>query len=178
MSTTLRWLRPALRPCLRPTARAAYLRFYSDAPEQIVPRIRTCSYDREKWQHEEQYPRIKKQDAALDHHTFKDRYKDLARGESKPDDKVVVRGMSASSSWIGFGSCCQGRIWSFRIAGAKLAFLDLLQTGQTSKLNSHRLQCMLDYTHIAHSGMQVWGFKCFLNQLRRGDVYSKLASIS
>ena len=38
---------------------------------------------------------MKKEDAVLDYYTFKDRYKDLARGESKSDDEVVVRGMSA-----------------------------------------------------------------------------------
>ena len=38
---------------------------------------------------------MKKQDAVLDYHTFKERYKNLSPGESKPDDEVVVRGMSA-----------------------------------------------------------------------------------
>lgn len=175
-----RYFRPALRPYVHPTARAAYLRFYSAAPTQDVPRIRTWSEgseDVEKWQHNEQYPRIKKQDAVLDYSTFKERYKNLARGESKPDDEVVVRGMSASGSLNVFGSCCQGRIWSFRIAGSKLGFLDLFQNNRSTKLNSHRLQCMLDYTHIAHSGMKAPHFKDFLNQLRRGDIYSKLASM-
>lgn len=51
----------------------------------------------EKWRHKEQYPRIKRQDAVIDHHTFKERYKNLGRGESKPDDEVVVRGMSVST---------------------------------------------------------------------------------
>ena len=41
------------------------------------------------------YPRIKNQDAVVDYYTFKDRYKDLGRGESKSDEVVVVRGMSA-----------------------------------------------------------------------------------
>ncbi|CAD6593566.1 MAG: hypothetical protein ASARMPREDX12_007323 [Alectoria sarmentosa] len=146
-----RYFRPALRPYLHPTARAAYLRFYSAAPTQDVPRIlRTWieqSKDVEKWQHNEQYPRIKKQDAVLDYNTFKERYKNLARGESMPADEVVVR-------------------------GTKLGFLDLFQNSRSTKLNSHRLQCMLDYTHIAHSGMKAPHFKDFLNQLRRGDIYS------
>lgn len=98
MRTSLRCLGPALRPYARPTARAAHLRFYSTEQAQLAPRIRTSSGgDRVKWQHEEQYPRIKKQDTALDYHTFKERYKDLGPGESKPDDEVVVRGMTASS---------------------------------------------------------------------------------
>lgn len=51
--------------------------------------------DAEEWRHREQYPRIKRQDAVIDYHTFKERYKNLERGESKPDDEVIVRGMSA-----------------------------------------------------------------------------------
>ena len=97
MRPPLRCLCPSLRPFVRPKARAAYLRFYSAAQAQIVPRIRIGSdVDAEKWRHEEQYPRIKRQDAVIDHHTFKERYKTLGRGESMPDDEVVVRGMSAS----------------------------------------------------------------------------------
>ncbi|CAF9911084.1 MAG: hypothetical protein ALECFALPRED_007073 [Alectoria fallacina] len=124
-----RYLCPALRPYVHPTARAAYLGFYSTAPTQDGPRIRAGSENVEKWKHNEQYPRIKRQDAVLDYKTFKERYKNVARGESKPDDEVVVR-------------------------GSKLGFLDLFQNNRSTQLNSHRLQCMLDYTHIAHSGVK------------------------
>ena len=93
---TLRCLCPAPRPYIPPIARTAYLRFYSAAQAEIVPRIRTGSSDEaDKWHYKERYPRIKKQDAVLDYYTFKDRYKNLGRGESKSDDEVVVRGMSA-----------------------------------------------------------------------------------
>ena len=44
---------------------------------------------------------MKRQDGVLDYHTFKERYKNLGRGESKPDDEVVVRGMSACNSEMG-----------------------------------------------------------------------------
>lgn len=172
MSTPLRCFRPALHSYFRPRAPAAYLRFYSAAQAEIVPRIRTWTGDAEKWQHKEQYPRIKKQDAVLDYHTFKERYKNLARGESRPNDLVVVRGMSASSPLEETDSCCQGRIWSFRIAGSKLGFFDLFQNSRSTQMNSHRLQCMLDYTHVAHIGMKAPHFKDFLQQLRRGDIYS------
>lgn len=176
MRSPLRCLCPSLRPRLLPTAQAAYLRFYSAAQAQGVPRIRIGDdVEAEKWQHKEQYPRIKKQDAVLDYNTFKERYKNLGRGESKPNDEVVVRGESAPIFSNGFGSSCQGRIWSFRIAGSKLGFLDLFQNNRSLPLNAHRLQCMLDYTHIAHSGMKPWHFKEFLNRLHRGDIYSELA---
>ena len=95
MRTPLRCLCPTLRHYARPAARAAYLRFYSAAQASIVPRIRIRSDELETWQHKELYPRIRKQDAVLDYHTFKERYKNLGRGESKPDDEVVVRGMTA-----------------------------------------------------------------------------------
>ena len=89
----------ASRPCIRPTARAACLRFYSD--ETTVPRPPVWNPDKsEKWQHKELYPRIKRQDRAIDFQTFKERYKSLGRGESKPDDEVVVRGMSVHSSVV------------------------------------------------------------------------------
>lgn len=90
----LRRLCPACRPHARPTARAAYLRFYSDEP--TVRHLRNLnSEEPEKWQHKELYPRITRQDGAIDYPTFKERYKSLGRGESKPDDEVVVRGTSA-----------------------------------------------------------------------------------
>ena len=97
MRTPLRCLCPTLRHHARPAARAAYLRFYSAAQAPIRPRIRIGSGELETWQHKEYYPRINKQDAVLDYHTFKERYKNLGRGESKPDDEVVVRGMTAFS---------------------------------------------------------------------------------
>ena len=95
---TLRCLCSAPHPYIPPIAPAAYLRFYSDAPAETVPSIRNWSTDEPetlKWHHKEHYPRLKKQNAVIDYYTFKDRYKDLSRGESKSDDEVVVRGMSA-----------------------------------------------------------------------------------
>lgn len=97
--STLRRLCPASRPHTRPTARAAYLRFYSDAP--IFHRLRNLPPEEpEEWRHKELYPRITRQDGAIDYPTFKERYKSLGRGESKPDDEVVVRGTSAYSSEV------------------------------------------------------------------------------
>lgn len=99
---SLRCLRPPSRPFIHPPVRAAYLRFYSAAKSEIAPRIRTGSSDGpEKWQPTERYPRIKKQDAVLDYYTFKERYKNLGREQSKPDDEIVVRGMCACNSGVG-----------------------------------------------------------------------------
>ena len=96
MRTRLRHLCPARHPCIRPATRAAHLRFYSAEQAQTLPRIRTWNVEgKEKWQHKEQYPRIIRQDAALDIPTFRERYKTLGQGESQPDDEVVVRGMLA-----------------------------------------------------------------------------------
>lgn len=92
----LRRLCPACRPHARPTARAAYLRSYSDGP--TIRRVQNLLPEEpEKWQHKELYPRITKQDGAIDYLTLKERYRSLGRGESKPDDELVVRGTSAYS---------------------------------------------------------------------------------
>ena len=102
--SVLRCLRPGPRPRITPAARAAYLRFYSAAQAEVIPRIRTSSSSEpDKWQQKERYPRLEKQGAVLDYHTFKERYKSLERGESKPDDEVVVRGMSACQSQKAWG---------------------------------------------------------------------------
>ena len=98
---TLKYFRPALRSHVPPTVRAAYLRFYSAAQDETVPRIRIRGYEKpEIWQHKGRYPRIKKEDAAIDFNTFKERYRSLGRGDSKPQDEVVVRGMSAHNSAV------------------------------------------------------------------------------
>ena len=92
---TIRCFRPAFRPYLHPRARAAYLRFYSIAQAGLVPRLRTGNSDElKRWKDKEKYPRIKKEDAALDYPTFKQRYTLLGPGDMKPDEEVVVRGMS------------------------------------------------------------------------------------
>ena len=98
---TLKCFRPTLRSYVPSTVRAAYLRFYSAVQDETVPRIRIRGYEEpEIWQHKEQYPRIKKEDAAIDFNTFKERYRSLGRGDSKPQDEVVVRGMSAYDSAV------------------------------------------------------------------------------
>lgn len=92
----LKCFRPALPSYVPPTVRAAYLRFYSASQDEPVSRIRIqkCE-EREIWQHKERYPRIKKEDAAIDFNTFKERYRSLGRGDSKPHDEVVIRGIAA-----------------------------------------------------------------------------------
>ena len=98
---TLKCFRPALRSSVPPTVRAAYLRFYSAAQDETEPRIRIRGYEEpDIWQHKERYPRIKKEDAAIDFNTFKERYRNLGRGDSKPNEEVVVRGMSAHKSAV------------------------------------------------------------------------------
>ena len=96
MRTRLRRLCPARHLYIRPVTRAAHLRFYSAEQARNFPLIRTWPVEgNDKWQHKEQYPRIIRQDAALDIPTFRERYKTLGQGESQPDDEVVVRGMLA-----------------------------------------------------------------------------------
>lgn len=92
----LRRLCPATHSHARPTARAAYLRFYSNDLDFF--RLRDLNpVEEPKWQHKELYPRITKQDGAINYPTFKERYRTLSPGESKPEDEVVVRGTSSYS---------------------------------------------------------------------------------
>ena len=97
--SALKCLRPCLRSQSRPISRAAssaFLRFYSVAQAQAEPRIRTT---REFVEYSpEPYPRIRPQQSVIDHKTFAERYRSLARGETGTDE-VVIRGMLASSEW-------------------------------------------------------------------------------
>lgn len=72
--------------------------------------------------------------------------------------------------WLGL--CSQGRISSSRIAGSKLAFVDLFED---SRINSHRVQFICNYNNIAEADVGPATFKDFLGTLHRGDVYSTLS---
>lgn len=118
MSKPLRWLYPCFQPRVRPTSRAAattYLRFYQafrpysaecapEKPQAIEdhdslkgtqtpePRIRIRHGAPEQKYVPEPYPRISSQEGAVDIGTFREKYKDLRRGDSRLEE-VIVRGM-------------------------------------------------------------------------------------
>ena len=63
--------------------------------------------------------------------------------------------------------CSEGRIWSFRIAGSKLAFVDLFQ-------DKYKVQYVLNYDKIADTVRDPTTFDNCLGSLRRGNILSTL----
>ena len=135
MSTPLTCLRPLSASYLRPRARAAYLRFYSAAQTQTLPRIRIGNDDTEKWQHKERYPRIKNQDTVLDYQTFKELHKNLANGASKPDDVVVVRGRSASGVQVALAHAVKEEYGRFALQAQSWHSLTCSKTASLTNCN-------------------------------------------
>ena len=60
-----------------------------------------------------------------------------------------------------------GRLQSFRVAGPKLVFIDLLQEG-------HVVQGLCNFRGLEDTGVTEQGFKVFYHKLRRGDILSKV----
>ncbi|KAL2039356.1 hypothetical protein N7G274_008024 [Stereocaulon virgatum] len=146
----LKCLRPLLRPRTRPNTQAAssaYLRFYSAAQAQIEPRIGTSTSVTER-NTSDLYPRIKPEEVATTCKDFCKRYGNLRREETGIDE-VVIR----------------GRIWSFRTAGSKLAFVDLFQ-------DNYKVQYVLNYDKIADAVRNPATFDDCFGSLRRGNILS------
>jgi len=123
MSKPLRCLRPYLWSQVKPASQSAsntYLRLYqttqhysaepdskhppnpdrhdsSEETQPTEPRIRLGSGSPEEKYVPEPYPRIQSQKGVIDYKTFRDRYNDLRRGESRSDE-VIVRGMSVNDT--------------------------------------------------------------------------------
>ena len=60
-----------------------------------------------------------------------------------------------------------GRLYSSRIAGSKLAFMDVVQDGC-------KVQVMCDFERLVPTGIQAHDFKDFCQLARRGDIICKL----
>ena len=61
---------------------------------------------------------------------------------------------------------------STRVAGSKLAFVDLFQNNRFVQI--HRVQCLLAYDKLSGQEVSPTKFKDFLDSLHRGDIFSKL----
>lgn len=61
-----------------------------------------------------------------------------------------------------------GRLYSSRIAGSKLVFLDVVQDG-------NRVQGMLNFGKLEAAGISKEDFKKFYHVARRGDIVGKQA---
>lgn len=67
----------------------------------------------------------------------------------------------------------QGRVWSVRVAGPKLAFIDLFQNNRLVETGSHRQQIVLNYEKVKDS-VEDGEFYDFVRSIQKGDVLSRL----
>ncbi|KAL3463370.1 hypothetical protein BJX64DRAFT_257134 [Aspergillus heterothallicus] len=93
------------------------------------------------------YPRLRKSSISIDCSEFRSRYSYVAVNETVEEDSVSVT----------------GRIRTYRLAGGKLIFLDIVQDGQ-------KLQIMCNLRLF--DGITPADFKKFYRLLRRGDAFS------
>ncbi|KAF9889933.1 hypothetical protein FE257_006807 [Aspergillus nanangensis] len=93
------------------------------------------------------YPRLATDDRTVSCVDFRSRYSYLANNETVEDDTVVVH----------------GRIRTYRLAGSKLMFFDIVQDG-------HKLQAMCNLRQL--DGISSQEFKQLYRLLRRGDAFS------
>lgn len=93
------------------------------------------------------YPRIQRDERAISVEEFRTKYAGLRPGESVEQEVVTVR----------------GRIYSVRIAGSKLAFLDIVQNGQ-------RVQGLFKFGRLSDNGVTAEELAEFPKLVRRGDV--------
>ena len=63
---------------------------------------------------------------------------------------------------------------SIRVAGSKLAFVDLFQNNRFVPV--HRVQCLFSYDKLSGQDVSPTRFKDFVDSLHRGDIFSKSAS--
>ena len=63
---------------------------------------------------------------------------------------------------------------STRVAGSKLAFVDLFQNNRFVPV--HRVQCLFNYDKLSGQDVSPTKFKDFLDSLHRGDIFSKLTA--
>ncbi|KAE8131275.1 hypothetical protein BDV38DRAFT_288841 [Aspergillus pseudotamarii] len=93
------------------------------------------------------YPRLAADGRSVSCSEFRDRYNHLENNETVEGDSVVVR----------------GRIRTYRLAGSKLIFFDIVQNG-------HKVQVMCNLRQLP--GITPEAFKKLYRLLRRGDAFS------
>ncbi|KAL4928540.1 putative lysyl-tRNA synthetase [Aspergillus undulatus] len=132
------------RPC-RVTCRDSVLRRWSStgSPErafqQRVQAVKESCAD--------PYPRLRTSSTSVACSKFRTNYNHLANNETVEDDAVTVN----------------GRIRTYRLAGNKLIFFDIIQDG-------HKVQIMCNLRRL--EGVTSETFKIFYRLLRRGDAFS------
>ncbi|KAI9043076.1 putative lysyl-tRNA synthetase [Aspergillus affinis] len=96
----------------------------------------------------EPYPRLAADQRSMSCSDFTTRYGHLANNETVEDDSVIVN----------------GRIRTYRLAGNKLIFFDIVQNG-------HKVQIMCNFRELDEIPTPA-EFKKFYRLLRRGDAFS------
>lgn len=152
----------------------AYLRLYSQSNPQHGPQsdgsylsVHAEVSDRLNDLHApatQLYPRLGPNPGVLTCSAFNKKYASLKNDEVRQGEEVVVRGMSSKESMLKQQLTLPGRVHSFRIAGSKLVFLDLLQ-------DENRVQGLCNLSKLAATGVSSEGFRAFYHQLRRGDIF-------
>jgi lysyl-tRNA synthetase class 2 len=93
------------------------------------------------------YPRIKTTPDSINCKEFKKKYEYIQAEDSEKEQKVTLR----------------GRVYSSRIAGSKLIFLDIVQDGT-------RVQALCNFGPLEAEGLTKQQFKAFYHLVRRGDI--------
>lgn len=118
----------------------------------------------------EAYPRIGRDVRSMTCKAFRKRYESLKCEESCEDEVVTIHGrcvLAEQKSDRIWQLICSGRISSSRVAGIKLAFLDITQDGQT-------VQGMCNFRRLQTEHISALEFQTFLRLIRRGDNISQL----
>lgn len=169
--------RPHLLASNRPAPRSiqyAYVRLYSQSNPRYGPQA-AGSYASVHAEVQERlddlqtpatqlYPRLGSNLGALTCSAFTERYASLKNDEVRREVEVVVRGMTSKDSMLKQWLTLPGRVHSFRIAGSKLVFLDLVQEG-------HRVQGLCNLSQLSTTGLSSEEFRAFCHRLRRGDIF-------
>ncbi|CEJ54086.1 Putative Lysine--tRNA ligase [Penicillium brasilianum] len=132
-------LTPQLQASIRSTRHASSTASPERAFQERVQEIRNACAD--------PYPRLAVDSRTLSCAEFRTRYAHLKDNESVEEDSVVV----------------SGRIRTYRLAGSKLIFFDIVQDG-------HKVQVMCNKRQL--EDVEGPEFKKFYRLLRRGDAFS------
>lgn len=114
----------------------------------------------------ELYPRLATDTRKVSCSEFRSRYEHLEPNQTIEADTVVLHGRSRSTSfWLSPSHVLRlvGRIRSYRIAGSKLLFFDIIQNGQ-------KVQVMCNQRTLTDATTPE-KFKEFYRLLRRGDAF-------
>ena len=113
----------------------------------------------------EPYPRLDVDERTVSCGEFRQRYKHLELDETAGQESVAIHGRYKPISRDVYIVLRQlGRIRSYRTAGSKLIFFDLVQ-------DNHHVQVLCNQRLFSESGVTKEKFKEFSRLLRRGDVF-------